>query len=159
LTEPFFSFDSKSGIIDFDGILKVIQDLDVHQLQEILNFLQDDLPNTLNQLKSGPERAQIKKSTLIDIPSSLAKSGMPYFQHGIIRLRFLGQSFSMAVLYKELEKFYEGNKGSNLYLFDHQYRRPSNAQQIDFYQRLNNENSPDYFKEGALRITPQSNHF
>jgi len=152
-TAPFFNFNWKTDIVDFGDMLKVIQDLDLHQKTDILQFLQDELPYTLNILKGNEKPANIKKPYLINVEASLVKSGMPYYQHAVIGIRFLGNNLSTADLYKKLDKFYEGYKKSNLYLFNDVYRQPSTAQQIDFIDKLGKKNSLDYYKEGALRIS------
>ncbi|MGF7078870.1 SMEK domain-containing protein [Mucilaginibacter sp. UYCu711] len=153
-TTPFFTFDWKQDVLDFDDLLKVIEDLDLAQLTEIYHLLDAELPYTVGQLREDQAAAPNKIPSLINIDAGLAQSKMPYYQHTVIKLRFLGLSFSPADLYKGLEKFYaEGNKRDNLYLFDPNYRKPSTAHQIDFYDKLYSSTA-DYFKEGALRITP-----
>lgn len=152
ITSPYFDFDWKTDVVDFDDLLRVIQNFDVHHLKEIDQFLQDELPHTLRELKSEEEPYKPERKNLINIQSSLKNSKMPYYQHCIVRLRFLGQSFSPAILYKELDRFYTGNKRDNLYLFNLQYQSAKTAQQLNFTERLENKGQPDYFREGALRI-------
>jgi hypothetical protein len=156
-TDGYFSFDWKKDVIDFDDLLKDIQDLNANKLEDIFKLLEVELPYTIKKLKGEQESDTFRKATLISINESLAKSNMPYYQHSAIKFRLSGHIFSTAMLYNELSKFYqEGNKRSNLYLFDHNYRKNQTAQQVDFYEKLHSGNVMNYFREGALRISGNS---
>lgn len=150
-----FAFDPSKNVVDFDAWLKDMQHLPLDKLQKIIDFLEAELPYTISKLKGEGSALSVKNTTLIDTQASLQKSQMPFFQHTVIRVRLLGKSFSAPVLFQALDKFYEGVKKNNLYLFNPYYRRSQTAQQIDFYDKLNNPNTVNYFKEGGLRI--QSN--
>ncbi|MGZ3754338.1 MAG: SMEK domain-containing protein [Mucilaginibacter sp.] len=145
-------FDSDSDIVDFDDWLKSVQHLSVDKLQAIKSFLDTELPYTIRQLKGQETSAQLKLQTLVDSNASLQQSGMTFFQHSVIRVRLLGQSFSTPVLFQKMNKFYEGVKKNNLPLFNDVYRQSQSAQQMDYYEKLNRGNVINYFKEGALRI-------
>lgn len=151
-----FAFDTAKNIVDFDDWLKDMQHLPLARLQQIIELLEAELPYTISKLKGVEAAAAVKSTTLINTEASLQISTMPYFQHTVIRVRLLGRSFSAPVLFQALDKFYDGVKKNNLYLFNPYYRRSQTAQQIDFYDKLENPNTPDYFKEGALRIQANS---
>jgi hypothetical protein len=153
-TTPFFTFDWKRDVLDFDDLLKVIENLDLAQLTEIYHLLDAELPYTVGQLRGDHAAAPARIPALINIDAGLTQSKMPFYQHTVIKLRFMGLAFSTADIYTALEKFYaEGTKRDDLYLFNPNYRKASTAHQIDFHDKLY-ASTADYFREGALRITP-----
>ncbi|MES2827650.1 MAG: SMEK domain-containing protein [Bacteroidota bacterium] len=52
-TDPFFSFDYRSHVIDFDDLLLKIGELELKQLQQVYALLADELPLLVHQTKSG----------------------------------------------------------------------------------------------------------
>lgn len=151
-----FVFDASKDIIDFDDWLKFVQHLPADKLQAIKSFLDTELPYTIQKLKGEEAAAEQKSKTLIDTEASLQISKMTYFQHSVIRVRFLGRSFSTPALYQKMNKFYEGIKKNNLYLFNNVYLRSQTTQQMDYYEKLNRGQVVNYFGEGALRIQANS---
>lgn len=154
--KSLFIFDPSNDIVDFDDWLKYVQHLPADKLQAIKSYLDMELPYTIQKLKSEEAAAEQKLNTLIDAEASLQNSGMTYFQHSVIRVRFLSKSFSTPTLYQKMNKFYEGVKKNNLYLFNNIYLRSQTAQQMDYYEKLNHGQVVNYFGEGALRIQANS---
>jgi hypothetical protein len=154
VTTPHFKFSTKKDIVDFDDLLKDIQDLDAPKLKTIFDLLEVELPYTLTQLKGEQTAVELKNEHLISVTDSLLHSQMPYYTHSAIRIKFIGLRFSLATLHQQLNKFYAEVKKNNLYLFNPYYLKGQNAQQMDYYEKLNNGNVVNYFREGALRITP-----
>nr|WP_067061984.1 SMEK domain-containing protein [Mucilaginibacter sp. L294] len=153
VTAPHFTFDEKTGIEDFDDLLRDIQDLPLAKLLDVYQLLEDELPYMLQQLKGEEIKADLKNKHLISTPDSILQAQLPSFTHSIIRIGLIGHRFSVPTLIQKLHKFYDGFKKNNLHLFNPVYQQPSNAQQVDFYEKLSLGNANNWYKEAAMRIT------
>jgi SMEK domain-containing protein len=105
VTEPFFSFNPKTNIIDFNDLIKVIGHLEDNRVTKIHNFISEQLPFMNRDSKMQDSIPILDK--VIDAMRTVEDIHLPYFSYSSWRIKMNASSFSAPMLYRKINEFYD----------------------------------------------------
>lgn len=109
-TEPHFTFDWKINIIDFDFLLKEIQNLPFKKQQEVAKYLEEQLPSLNTVLTTGvTPTEELSTNNLLNPQIGMANNGMTSYYHETFHISLPNAQLSKRELYNKLFEFYSNN--------------------------------------------------
>lgn len=160
-TSPFFSFDPDKDINDFVDLLKDIQSLSLEKLKSILNFLESELPYTIQVIKNVSDSNLMNtQDSLIDTTSSTQKTGLKYYEHWECSIKLNGLNLTTASIYGKITEFYDTqHKRTFLPIFNKMFEKSITAKEVLYKQEATAAGAANHYKELVLKIRPNGFSF
>ncbi len=152
---PDFKFDWQKDILDFDDLIKIVQNLDPQKIKQIVDLFDNELQYAINRFQDEVKIIQTK--SLINIEESISKCNLKYYEHFSATLRFSGRNITVPVIFQTLSEL-QGNLLFKMFLqiFNPIFRKSSSSQEIIFKDVLRDKGVINHFGESILKISPNT---
>jgi hypothetical protein len=157
LSDPSFSFNPDTDILDFSDLIKKIESLPNLQIKAILDHLDTEL--VYPELKK--ETAPATSTFLIDVQRDMALSKLPFYYHFAVKLNTFDREFSVAELHRHFEhELNSFTKKTFLPIFYTQNRKSQgSAREMKYEVGLKDSGAVNHFKHSMLVFKPKQIEF
>ncbi|HMK24879.1 MAG TPA: SMEK domain-containing protein [Chitinophagaceae bacterium] len=158
ITDPHFTFDPQKNIVDFDGLIKDIQHVDLDKLKSISDYINSELPYTIAALNEAPEKEIEKESKILTPEMVLQKTGMTTYCHWKSKISILDQSLSVPEIHTKLNQFLTpvAKRVTHLPILNPTLMRNSGTSEILYAQDTIPSGVRNMFSGHSLSIKPSA---
>ncbi|PZR29148.1 MAG: hypothetical protein DI535_03800 [Citrobacter freundii] len=153
-TSPYFPFDDKINIIDFNDLVRKIQHLDTAHLEKISKLLDTELLSYLSTLKPE-EHSAPENPHLIDIATSRTRTGLNFYSHFRYEINILDETISVAQLHKRLSSYLDNQRKKEFIpIFNAALQVKVNSREYTFKYGPKSDGPVNSGFEMGLKLTP-----
>jgi hypothetical protein len=158
-THPHFKFSAKEDILDFDDLLRRIESCSPKKNGQIRAFVEEELVMVMYDADKDKTN-NVLTGTLIDLSSSLAKSGTIHYRHCQFSIDLLGEHISAARIFSRLNEILD-TPDKKLYLpvFYQKNLEKHGTAELIYRQHLYEAGASNNLKESVLSIRSGSVSF
>jgi hypothetical protein len=150
VTEPHFTFDPNSDILDFDDLYKIIEELEPRKLKSLFDFLQEELQLVIESLNSEEKESR----SLLETEEGIKLTNLKNFFKFSMHIELQNQKASTPNIYTIFDSNLKNTelRNSLLPIFNPQFRDLSTNQEILFEDKFSPTSFSNIAKGKALLI-------